>query len=93
MIPIIKAASLVEYNAKTYAEYLKNVFHDNAEFQSQADIWAEEEVQHGQVLRRWAELADPEFNFELSFKRFIEGLYASAGKRRGIHSRGRAPAS
>lgn len=32
-----------------------------------------EEVQHGQALRRWAELADPAFDFDTAFKTFVDG--------------------
>ena len=35
--------------------------------------WAEEEVQHGVVLRRYAELADPSFDFDATFARFVAG--------------------
>jgi rubrerythrin len=72
-IRIIKAASLVEFNGNDYARYLERVFAGDAAFIEAAWIWAKEEVQHGEVLRRWAELADPEWNFDDSFKRFTEG--------------------
>ena len=39
----------------------------------QAVFPAEEEVQHGQALANWARLADPDFDFEASFKRFTDG--------------------
>ena len=35
--------------------------------------WGEEEIQHGKALARWAELADPEFDFEAAFGRFRDG--------------------
>lgn len=73
LVPIMKAAALVEYNARDYARYLAEVFKDDAEFQSLAKTWAEEEVQHGDALRKWSELADPTFNFEESFRRFTTG--------------------
>lgn len=70
---VIKAAGMVEYNGRDYATYLRNVFHDDARFQAVALEWAEEEVQHGLALGRWAEMADPDFNFEASFKAFTDG--------------------
>ena len=50
---------MVEHNGGDYATYLCNVFHDDPEFQDTANRWAQEEVQHGEALARWAELADP----------------------------------
>lgn len=73
MVPIVKAASIVEFNGRDYARYLNEVFSDDAAFQKLANDWADEEVQHGEALRKWAELADPTFDFEHSFKRFING--------------------
>lgn len=73
IVPVIKAASLVEYGGRTYVKYLCNVFHDDPEFQDVAHRWGEEEVQHGEVLARWAKLADPSFDFAASYKRFTEG--------------------
>ncbi|MBL0339178.1 MAG: ferritin-like domain-containing protein [Rhodospirillaceae bacterium] len=73
LVPIVKAASMVESNAADYATYLKNVFHDDLEFQDAARDWAVEEVQHGQALGRWAEMVDPTFNYQSCFKRFAEG--------------------
>lgn len=73
LVKIIKAASLVEYNGGIYAEYLCNVFPDDAAFQAAAKIWAEEEVQHGEALARWAAMADPAFDFDVSIQRFRDG--------------------
>ena len=73
LLKIAKAAAMVEYNGGDYAEYLCNVFSDDAEFQAAARQWADEEVQHGLALGRWAEMADPSFDFEAAFKRFAEG--------------------
>ncbi len=74
LVRLVKAASMVEYNAPDYATYLCNVFHDDPEFQKLAWAWAEEEVQHGRALGRWASLADPDFDFEARFKRYTEGF-------------------
>ena len=74
LVRIVKAAALVEHNGGDYATYLGNVFHDDAEFRVVANGWAKEEVQHGQALGRWAELADPGWSFEAAFKRFTDGF-------------------
>jgi len=73
LIAMVKAACMVEHNGHDYARYLCEVFHDDSEFCAVAREWAVEEVQHGQSLRKWAELADPAFNFDKSFKMFTEG--------------------
>jgi rubrerythrin len=73
LVSLAKAACMVEHNGDDYARYLCEVFSDDAEFQQVAKVWAEEEVQHGKVLRRWAELADPSFDFEQSFRTFTTG--------------------
>ncbi|MDP1723826.1 MAG: ferritin-like domain-containing protein [Alphaproteobacteria bacterium] len=73
IIPVIKTASLVEYNGRHYAAYLHNIFNDEPDFKELATEWAEEEVQHGVVLGKWAELADPSFSFDASFRKFSDG--------------------
>lgn len=73
LLAIIKAAALVEFNAQEYVGYLHAVFPGDDAFKAHATEWGIEETQHGNALRRWAELADPTFNFDQSFKRFTEG--------------------
>ncbi len=73
ILKVVKAACIVEGNAGEYAAYLCNVFDDDPEFQEAAKAWAEEEVQHGRALSRWARMADPGFDFEASFERFTRG--------------------
>jgi rubrerythrin len=73
ILKVVKAAALVEYNAHDYGKYLSNVFHDDAEFLKEITQWVQEEVQHGEALGRWAEMADPTFNFQASFKNFVAG--------------------
>jgi len=73
VVQIVKSASLVEYNGAAYARYLCRIFHDDPDFQQDARLWGEEEIQHGKALARWAELADPEFDFEAAFRRFQGG--------------------
>ncbi|WNM08764.1 ferritin-like domain-containing protein [Komagataeibacter nataicola] len=70
MIPVIKAASVVERNGLDYARYLKNVFADDPAFARAADNWAVEEVQHGDALGRWAMLADPGWDYMTAFARY-----------------------
>jgi rubrerythrin len=74
LLNIVKAASLVEANGGDYAAYLCNVFSDDPEFQDAVRIWAQEEVQHGMALARWAKLADSSFDFDDAFKRFTDGI-------------------
>jgi rubrerythrin len=73
VIPLVKAAAMVERNGDDYAAYLKSVFHDDPDFQAAADNWAVEENQHGDALGRWATLADPSFEYMESFARYREG--------------------
>lgn len=73
IVKLVKAAALVEYNGGDYATYLNNVFHDDDGFRAVADDWAQEEVQHGAALARWAKLADPAFDFDAAFQRFTDG--------------------
>jgi rubrerythrin len=74
MLRIVKAASLVERNGDDYATYLRNVFHDDAEFQEAANHWAAEEVQHGDALARWAKLADPSWDVAAARAEFARGF-------------------
>lgn len=71
LLAAVKAASLVEYNAPDYVSYLKRVFKGSPESTLVSiERWGEEEVQHGLALARWAELADPTFDFNRAFARF-----------------------
>lgn len=74
ILQIMKGVSLVEHNGGDYATYLCNVFHDDPDFQDQARAWAAEEVQHGRALGHWATLADPSFDFDAVFARFVAGF-------------------
>lgn len=73
IVPLVKAAAMVERNGDDYATYLCNVFHDDPDFQQAARNWAVEEVQHGEALGRWATLADPSWDYRAAFARFREG--------------------
>ena len=71
LLAAVKAASLVEYNAHDYVAYLKRVYRDAPESTIRGiEHWGEEEIQHGLALGRWAELADPSFDFETAVARF-----------------------
>jgi len=71
---VVKAASMVEYNANDYSRYLNNVFSDDYRFCLAINQWSLEEVQHGEALGRWAALADTSFDFKDSFKRFVDNF-------------------
>ncbi|HTO39888.1 MAG TPA: hypothetical protein VL026_02855 [Rhizomicrobium sp.] len=74
LLAAVKAAALVEVNALDYVAYLSRVFKDTDQ-RTLSDIWqwGQEEVQHGQALGRWCELADPAFNFKAAVARFQKG--------------------
>ncbi|PKQ01988.1 MAG: rubrerythrin family protein, partial [Alphaproteobacteria bacterium HGW-Alphaproteobacteria-12] len=69
----VKAAAMVEFNAPDYVTYLCNVFSDRPDVKEAVCKWGDEEVQHGEALARWAELADPGFSFDKAFQRFRDG--------------------
>lgn len=73
VVPLVKAAAMVERNGADYAAYLRRVFHDDPDFSAAADNWAVEEVQHGDALGRWAGLADPGWDYEGCFARYRDG--------------------
>jgi hypothetical protein len=74
VVPLVKAAAMVERNGTDYALYLNHVFHDDPDFCQAADNWALEEVQHGDTLGRWGMLADPGWDFAAAFARYKDGF-------------------
>ena len=70
LVRLMKAGSLVEYNATDYVEYLRHVFKNDPEMMEHLHRWGTEEVQHGAALAKWAEMADPTFKFDEAFARF-----------------------
>jgi rubrerythrin len=72
ILKIVKAAAMVERNGVDYGVYLSNVFADDREFKALAPIWAQEEVVHGMALGRWAQMADPSFDFDAAFATFTK---------------------
>jgi rubrerythrin len=79
LVPAVKAAAMVERNGLDYAAYLNGVFHDDPDFRQAADNWAIEEVQHGDALGHWAQLADPEWDYPSAFERYREGFKINIG--------------
>ncbi len=73
LVPLVKAAAMVERNGKDYALYLGRVFRDDPDFREAADHWALEEVQHGDALAKWAGMADPTWDFAVAFERYRSG--------------------
>ena len=73
IVPLVKAAAMVERNGTDYAVYLGRVFQDDPDFRAATDNWAVEEVQHGDALGRWAMLADPGWDFAAAFDRYRAG--------------------
>ncbi len=73
IVPLVKAAAMVERNGTDYAVYLNNVFHQDPDFRQAADNWAVEEVQHGDALGKWSMLADPSWDYEAAFARYKAG--------------------
>ncbi|MBO0710864.1 MAG: ferritin-like domain-containing protein, partial [Acetobacteraceae bacterium] len=74
IVPLVKAAAMVERNGTDYAAYLNGVFADDPDFQRAANDWAVEEVQHGDALGRWASQADPSWDYEAAFVRYRAGF-------------------
>ncbi len=73
LLPLVKAAAMVERNGADYAVYLNRVFADDPDFRAAADHWAMEEVQHGDALGQWAMRADPGWDYEAAFARYKAG--------------------
>lgn len=73
ILALVKAASMVEANAADYRHYLCNVFADDPRICLAIEGWAEEEEQHGAALARWSMAVDPAFDFDDSFKTFLDG--------------------
>jgi hypothetical protein len=84
MLRLVKAASLVEFNGGDYARYLRGVFAGDEEFERAADRWAEEEIQHGQALARWAQTVDPRYDFEIATRRFSRKIKLPEGVDRSV---------
>jgi hypothetical protein len=84
MLCIVKAASLVEYNAVDYTTYLNNVFSDDTDFHKDIQIWSSEETQHGESLGAWARRADPLFDFDGAFARYKAGYHINVNAQASV---------
>ncbi len=73
IVPLIKAAAMVERNAADYVTYLTRVFADDPDFIAAVENWGVEETQHGDALGRWGMLADPGWDFASAFERYRAG--------------------
>lgn len=74
LLVLAKTASVVEYNSADYVKYLKNVFAGDEALCEAVEVWGDEEIQHGLALAKWAELADPSWNFDRALIRFRESF-------------------
>ena len=75
IVPVIKTASLVEYNSGDYAAYLRIMSSLTIRpSKPPRTPGRRKSEQHGEALGRWAETADPGFDFEASFRRFVDGF-------------------
>jgi hypothetical protein len=70
LLKLAKTACLVEYNSGDYTTYLTRIFSGNPDFAEAIVEWGADERRHGLALKRWAEMCDPEFNFDNALKRF-----------------------
>ncbi len=84
LLAVVKTAALVEANAPDYVAYLQGVFHDDPAFGAAIAQWGIEEEQHGAALGRWAEVADPEFDFARALADFRAGYRIPQGVSQSI---------
>ena len=92
LIPLVKAAAMVERNGTDYALYLGGVFHDDPDFRQAADHWALEEVQHGDALAAWARTGGSGLGLRRRFRSLSRRLHHQ-DRCRGVSSAALAPAS
>ena len=70
---LVASASLMESATDLYTKNLIDYFSDDEEVTSWLEkYWLPEELQHGEALRRYVELAWPEFDWEPTHRRFVE---------------------
>ena len=70
---LVAAASLMESATELYTENLIEYFADDEEVTSWlVKYWLPEELQHGEALRRYVQIAWPEFDWEPARRRFVE---------------------
>jgi hypothetical protein len=70
---MVASASLMESATDLYTENLIDYFAGDGEVTAWLEqYWLPEELQHGQALRRYVEVAWPEFDWEPARRRFVE---------------------
>jgi hypothetical protein len=79
LLAVVKTAALVEANAADYVAYLNGVFAGDDAFLQAIARWGVEEQQHGMALGRWAEAADPGFDFARALADFRAGYRVPQG--------------
>ncbi|HVH80305.1 MAG TPA: ferritin-like domain-containing protein [Stellaceae bacterium] len=69
---LIAAASFVEATTHLYTRNLIDYFAEDAEITEWLEVhWLPEELQHGQALRRYVQLAWPDFDWDEVYKGFL----------------------
>jgi hypothetical protein len=69
---MIAAASFVEATTHLYTQNLIDYFADDVEITAWLEAhWLPEELQHGRALRRYVELAWPDFDWEAAYQQFL----------------------
>jgi hypothetical protein len=70
---LVASASLMESATDLYTENLIEYFADDKEVTSWLEnCWLPEELQHGEALRRYVQVAWPDFDWEPARERFVE---------------------
>jgi hypothetical protein len=74
---LIAAASFVEITTHLYTQNLIEQFSENAEISTWlAQHWLPEELQHGQALRRYVQIAWPDFEWDRVYRSFLDEFTA-----------------
>ena len=92
LVPLVKAAAMVERNGTDYAIYLNRVFGDDPDFRQAADHWATEEVQHGDALGQMGDARRPGMGLSGRVRPLQGGLPSATGRAKP-RSAARGPAS
>jgi hypothetical protein len=78
---MVAAASFIETTTDLYTRNLIDYFAEDAEITSWlAQNWLPEELQHGRALRRYVELAWPDFDWDGVYQRFLPEFAAQCRK-------------
>ena len=74
---LVTAASFVEITTNLYTQNLIDQFSEDAEIATWlAQHWLPEELQHGQALRRYVQIAWPDFEWDRVYRSFLEEFTA-----------------